>query len=145
MERQQILTHNEANIAEFRVNGGRISAFGAAPLLLLTTVGAKSGQPRTTPMMYLADEHDANLVYVFASYAGADTNPAWFHNLVPHPREVQVEIGSDSMPASAEVLPEKRRAEVYAVQASRYPGFAGYQAKTKRQIPVVALTLHRPK
>ena len=141
MDTQQVLDHNQANIAEFRSSGGRLSAFGDGPVLLLTSVGAKSGQTRTTPMMYLADEHDPNLVYVFASNAGSDTHPAWFHNLVAHPDEVQVEIGTERLRASASVLPETRRAEVYAVQASRYPGFGAYQEKTRRCIPVIALTL----
>ena len=95
------------------------------------------------PMMYLADDREPNRLYVFASAAGADTNPAWFHNLIAHPEEVRVEVGSDTMTATAEVLPDARRGEVYAVQASRYPGFANYQAKTTRLIPVIALTLHR--
>lgn len=76
MDREQTLTFNNKNIAEFCASGGRIAAFGDAPVLLLTTTGAKSGQPRTSPMMYLADDHDPNRVYVFASAAGADTNPA---------------------------------------------------------------------
>ena len=143
MDRERILTNNQANIAEFRASGGRIAAFGDAPLLLLTTTGAQSGQPRTSPMMYLADEDDPNRVYVFASYAGADVNPAWFHNLVAHPDAVRVEIGREALTTSAEVLAESQRAEVFAEQARRYPGFADYQTRTKRRIPVVALILHR--
>jgi deazaflavin-dependent oxidoreductase (nitroreductase family) len=141
MEEQQTLSFNEKNIAEFRSGHGRIASFGDAPLLLLTTTGAKSGQRRTSPMMYLADEHDPNRVYVFASYAGADQNPAWFHNLEAHPDDLEVELGDDRYGAIPEILPEPRRAEVYAIQASRYPGFAGYQDKTSRPIPVIALTL----
>ncbi len=143
MDREQILTFNEKNIAEFRASGGRLAAFGDAPVLLLTTTGAKSGQTRTSPMMYLADDHDPNRVYVFASAAGADTNPAWFHNIVAHPKELRVEIGDDTITADAEVLPDPLRAQVYDAQASRYPGFAAYQEKTSRLIPVIALTLHR--
>lgn len=143
MNQERTPTFNEKNIAEFRASGGRVASFGDAPLLLLTTSGAKSGRPRTKPMMYLADDRDPNRVYVFASAAGADTNPAWFHNIVAHPNGIRVEIGSDTMTADAEVLPDPLRAEVYAVQASRYPGFANYQAKTTRPIPVIALTLHR--
>jgi deazaflavin-dependent oxidoreductase (nitroreductase family) len=137
------LTFNEKNIAEFRSNGGRIAAFGNAPVLLLTTTGARSGQLRTSPMMYLADDHDPNRVYVFATAAGADTNPAWFRNIVAHPKKLGVEIGGDTMTADAEVLPDPLRAQVYAVQASRYLGFADYQTKTTRPISVVALTLNR--
>ena len=98
MDKQQTLTFNEKNIAEFRASHGRIASFGDAPLLLLTTTGARSGQRRTSPMMYLADEHDPNRVYVFASYAGADQNPAWFHNVVAHPDDIEVELGDERLP-----------------------------------------------
>ena len=94
-------------------------------------------------MMYLADEVEPNRVFVFASYAGADENPAWFHNVVAHPDDLEVELGDGRYSASAEVLLEPQRTVVYAIQASRYPGFSGYQEKTSRQIPVVALTLQR--
>ena len=134
---------NARNIAEFRANGGTFSSFGEAPVLLLSTIGARSGQRRTSPMMYLADDRDRNRVYVFASNSGADHNPAWFTNLVAHPSNLTVEIGRETLTADAEVLPEPARAATYARQAHRYPGFAAYQAKTTRSIPVVALTLHR--
>jgi deazaflavin-dependent oxidoreductase (nitroreductase family) len=143
MDRQQTLTFNERNIVEFRSSHGRIASFGDAPLLLLTTTGARSGQRRTNPMMYLSDDQDPDRVYVFASYAGADQNPAWFHNVVAHPDDLEVEIGDGRYPATAEVLPDQQRGEVYAVQAGRDPGFAGYQEKTSRPIPVIALTLQR--
>ncbi len=141
MDRDQVLRFNERNIAEFRASGGRIASFGAAPVLLLTTVGARTGSPRTSPMMYLPDEHDPDRVYVFASAAGADANPAWFHNLIAHP-DVVVEIDDHTVNADAQVLAEPLRAQVYAEQASRYSAFADYQNKTTRPIPVVALTLH---
>ena len=121
MDTQQRLKFNEDNIAEFRASGGRIASFGNAPLLLLTTAGARSGQRRTSPMMYLADEQHPDRVYVFASAAGDDQHPAWFHNVVAHPADL----------------------EVYATQAGLYPGFAEYQAMTSRVIPVVALALQR--
>jgi deazaflavin-dependent oxidoreductase (nitroreductase family) len=143
VDKQQTLTFNEKNIAEFRASDGRIASFGDAPLLLLTTKGARSGQRRTSPMMYLADERDPDRVYVFASYAGADQNPAWFHNVVAHPDDIEVELGDERLRATSEVLPDPHRAEVYATQAGRYPGFAGYQEKTSRAIPVIALTLQR--
>jgi deazaflavin-dependent oxidoreductase (nitroreductase family) len=136
------LTFNEKNIIEFRANAGRVASFGDAPLLLLTTTGAKSGEPRTSPMMYLADEDQPDRVYVFASAAGSDHNPAWYHNLVAH-KDVQVEMGTEHFPATAEVLHDPERTSIYAVQAARYPGFAGYEEKTSRTIPVVALTLQR--
>jgi deazaflavin-dependent oxidoreductase (nitroreductase family) len=137
-DREAALTFNEKNIIEFRASGGRIASFGEAPILLLTTTGAKSGASRTSPMMYLADEAEPNRVYVFASAAGADHHPAWYHNLVAH-KDVQVEMGNEHYSATAEVLRDPERASIYAVQAGRYPAFAGYEEKTSRTIPVVAL------
>ncbi len=133
---------NAKGIAEFRENGARVSAFGDSPILLLTTIGAKSGLQRTTPLMYLADESDRNRLYLFASAAGADKHPAWFHNLVAHPDDLTVEIGESSLKASGEVVPEPERGQLYAEQARRFPVFAGYETKTSRTIPVVALTLN---
>ncbi len=126
---------NTRNIAEFRSSGGTVGSFGDAPLLLLTTIGAKTGKLRTSPMMYLADERDPDRVYVFASAAGAD--------VAAHSTDVTVEIGRETLTADAEIVAEPTRAEIYAAQAARYPGFASYQAKISRRIPVVALTLHR--
>jgi deazaflavin-dependent oxidoreductase (nitroreductase family) len=143
MDERERAAFNQRNIAEFRASGGRIESFGDAPVLLLTTKGRRSGELRTSPLMYLADDDDRERVYVFASAAGASRDPAWLHNLVATPEAVTVEIGRETLKASAQVLPEERRAAVYAIQAQRYPGFAGYQAKTSRRIPVVALTLDR--
>jgi len=127
---------NTQIIEEFRANGGKLGGgFEGAPMLLLTTVGARSGKTRVNPMMYL-DEGGRR--YVFASKAGAPTNPDWYHNLVAHP-EVSIEVGSDTLDVVAIPLEGSDRARVYAVQASRYPGFAEYQEKTDRVIPVVAL------
>lgn len=134
---------NEKNIAEFRQSGGRISSFGDAPVLLLSTIGARSGKRRTNPLMYLADDHAPDRVYVFASAAGADKDPDWFHNLLAHPSDVTIEIGTETVTADAQVVPDPLRAQIFAMQASRYPGFADYQAKTSRVIPVVELALHR--
>ena len=143
VDKEQLLQGNAANIEEFRANAGRLAAFGDAPVLLLTTKGARTAESRTSPVMYLADDADPGCVYVFASYAGADTDPSWFRNLVAHPDDVRVEIGTESLTATAEVVPEPRRSEVYAEQAKRYPHFAEYEAKTARRIPVVALHLNR--
>jgi len=105
VDTQQRLKFNEDNIAEFRASGGRIASFGNAPLLLLTTAGARSGQRRTSPMMYLADEQHPDRVYVFASAAGDDQHPAWFHNVVAHPADLEVELGDARYQATAEVVP----------------------------------------
>jgi len=127
---------NRQTIEEFRANGGKVGGFWEGkPLLLLTTTGAKSGQRRTTPMMYLAD---GNRLLVFASKRGAPTHPDWYHNLVAHP-EVTVEVGTETYEASAKVLNGEERDRLYARQAELYPQFGEYQAGTTRKIPVIAL------
>lgn len=134
---------NQKNIADFRASGGRISSFGDAPVLLLTTIGAKSGERRVNPLMYLADDHAPDRVYVFASAAGSDKNPDWLHNLLAQPRDLTVEIGEETLAADAQIVPDPARGQIFAAQASLYPGFAGYQEKTSRPIPVVELNLRR--
>ncbi|HVB92168.1 MAG TPA: nitroreductase family deazaflavin-dependent oxidoreductase [Acidimicrobiales bacterium] len=127
---------NRKIIEEFRANEGRVGgAFAGAPVLLLHTMGAKTGQERVNPMMYLnLDGHR----YVFASKAGADTNPDWYRNLLAHP-DVTVEVGTDTYEAAAVPVPGDDRDRIYAEQARRFPGFAEYEQKTNRIIPVVEL------
>ena len=121
---------------EFRTNGGKVGGqFEGAPILLLHSKGAKTGQERTTPMMYLAE---GDRLVVFASKAGAPTNPDWFRNLVAHPR-ASVEVGAEKFDVDAEVPEREERDRLYAIQSERYPGFAEYQEKTTRVIPVVIL------
>jgi deazaflavin-dependent oxidoreductase (nitroreductase family) len=128
---------NAKNIAEFRENHGRVGGpFEGAPLLILHTVGAKSGQPRTNIMMYL---QDGDRYLIFASNAGADSHPAWYHNVSANP-DVRIEVGDDTFDAVATDLEGAERDEKYAEQARRYPGFGEYEEKTSRTIPVVALT-----
>jgi deazaflavin-dependent oxidoreductase (nitroreductase family) len=130
---------NTRIIDEFRANKGQVGGqFVGAPMLLLTTTGAKSGRQRTNPMMYLADR---DRLIVFASKAGAPTNPDWYHNLVANP-DVTVEVGAETFEATAETLIGAERDALYATQAERYPGFAEYEAQTTRVIPVVALRRH---
>jgi deazaflavin-dependent oxidoreductase (nitroreductase family) len=127
---------NRKVIEEFRANDGNVGGqFEGAPVLLLHTTGAKSGQERVNPMMYL--DLDGRR-FVFASKAGADTNPDWYHNLVANPR-VTAEVGTETFAADAAPLAREERDKVYAEQAKRYPGFAEYQEKTSRVIPVVEL------
>ena len=127
---------NQKVIEEFRANGGKLGgAFAGAPLLLLTTTGAKSSQQRVSPVAYL---QDGERMFVFASKAGAPTNPDWYHNLVAHP-EVTVEVGDQKFNAKAVVITGKERDEIYAKQAAFSPGFGEYQQKTTRVIPVVEL------
>jgi deazaflavin-dependent oxidoreductase (nitroreductase family) len=128
---------NRKIIEEFRANDGRVGGqFQGAPLLLLHTSGAKTGAERVNPMMYL--DVDGRR-FVFASKAGADTNPDWYRNLIAHP-EVTIEVGQDTYSARATPLSGDERDRIYAEQAGRYPGFAEYQEKTDRVIPVVELT-----
>ncbi|OLT43743.1 cell entry protein [Saccharomonospora sp. CUA-673] len=128
---------NQRIIEEFRANHGEVGGqFAGAPLLLLHTVGARSGEPRLNPMMYLAD---GDRYLVFASKAGADTNPAWYWNLRAQPH-ARIEVGDLELDVEAVDLPEPERTEKYREQAELYPGFAEYENRTDRVIPVVALT-----
>ena len=127
---------NAKVIEEFRANQGRVGGqFEGSPVLLLHTTGAKSGLERVNPMMYL---EESGRIFVFASKAGADTDPDWFRNLVATP-DVRVELGAQSYDARAVVLSGAQRDRIYAIQSERYPGFAQYQDKTSRVIPVVEL------
>ena len=127
---------NQKVIEEFRANGGKVGGmFAGAPLLLLTTTGAKSGQQRISPLAYLGD---GGRMFIFASKAGAPTNPDWYHNIVAHP-EVTIEVGEEKFNAKAVEITGKERDEIYAKQAALSPGFADYQTKTTRVIPVVEL------
>ncbi|MDI5936811.1 MULTISPECIES: nitroreductase family deazaflavin-dependent oxidoreductase [Micromonospora] len=127
---------NEKVIAEFRANGGRVGGqFAGAPLLLLHTVGARSGQARVNPMMY--QEVDGGYA-VFASKAGAPTNPDWYHNVLAHPR-VRAEIGTETVELVARVAAGEERERIWSAQKAAYPGFADYERKTDRRIPVVVL------
>jgi deazaflavin-dependent oxidoreductase (nitroreductase family) len=123
-------------IEEFRANEGRVGGnFQGAPVLLLHTTGAKSGQERINPMMYLEED---GCIYVFASKAGAVSNPDWYYNLLAHP-EVTVEMGTETFKANATSLDKAERDRIYAIQVERFPGFGEYEKKTTRLIPVVEL------
>ncbi len=127
---------NRRLIDEFRANGGKVGGqFANAPLLLLTTTGAKSGRSYTTPLAYT---RDGDRLVVIASKAGAPTNPDWYHNLRAHPTAT-VELGSERFQAKAVVTAGEERDRLFKAQASRLPVFADYQKKTTRQIPVIAL------
>jgi deazaflavin-dependent oxidoreductase (nitroreductase family) len=127
---------NRRNIEEFRANHGRLGGqFEGAPVLLLHSTGARSGEERINPMMYMAD---GDRYLVFASAAGRDRNPAWYHNLIAQP-DARIEVGDGSIDVHAVELEGAERDEKYAIQAERYPGFADYERKTTRKIPVLAL------
>jgi len=127
---------NAQIIDEFRANDGVVGGpFAGATLLLLTTTGAKTGLERINPVAYRAEGDD---LFVFASKAGAPTDPDWFRNLVADP-SVKVELGNERFDATAEVLTGEERDRVFGAQAAANPAFADYQAKTDRVIPVVRL------
>lgn len=127
---------NTQIIMEFRANGGTVGGqFEGAPLLLLHTTGARTGQERVNPVMYRSDGD--NLV-VFASKAGADTNPDWYHNLRVNP-SATVEVGTGTKAVHARVAGQEERDRLWTAQKRQWPGFADYEAKTSRQIPVVIL------
>ena len=127
---------NQTIIKEFREKEGRVGGqFEGAPVLLLHTTGAKSGTERINPMMYQAVGTD---VAVFASKAGAPTNPDWFHNVVAHP-DASIELGRETKSVRARVAVGAERDAIWEVQKERYPGFAEYERQTDREIPVVIL------
>jgi len=127
---------NAQIITEFRANDGVVGGpFEGATVLLLHTTGAKSGAERVNPVVARRAGDD---LFVFASKAGAPTNPDWFHNLVANP-SVTAELGTDTFAATAEVLEGAERDRVYAAQAADYANFAEYQTLTDRVIPVVRL------
>ena len=128
---------NKANIEEFRANGGKVGGqFEGAPLLLLHTIGAKSGLPRTNPLAYLSDN---GRYVIFASFAGGPDNPPWYFNLLANP-EVSVEVGTKNQKVRAAVVDEPERSALYKKMIKIMPGFAEYELKTTRKIPVIALT-----
>jgi deazaflavin-dependent oxidoreductase (nitroreductase family) len=132
---------NTQIINEFRANNGAVGGnFAGMHLLLLTTTGAKSGEKRTTPVAFFSFDDEVTIV---ASKGGAPTHPAWFHNLSKHPNvhiEVATADGVDEYDAIASVMPEPARSERYAKIGAVAPGFAEYEKKTDRVIPLVVLT-----
>ena len=128
--------YNRELIEAFRANRGKTDGpLAARHLLLLTTIGARSGQARTTPLMYISDGHR---LLVLASNFGAPKHPDWYHNLLVH-SSVTVEVGSETYRATAATLLGSGREQAWARIVERYPSLAQLQATTRRQIPVVAL------
>ena len=127
---------NKGIIDEFRANGGKVTGqFANANLLVLTTTGAKSGQSRVSPLAYF--RIDDKLI-IIGSFAGAPVNPAWVHNLRANP-QARVEIGTDAFDVTARELPSAERDELFPKIAAVAPGFAEYQSKTSRVIPLFEL------
>ena len=127
---------NQQIIEEFRANHGKLGGgFAGAPMLLLHSTGAKSGKERVNPLAYQAD---GDHYVVFASKGGAPTNPDWFHNVRANPR-VTVELGDETFPADARVAEGEEHDRLWSRQKAIMPGFADYETKTTRVIPVVVL------
>jgi len=127
---------NKNIVDEFRANGGKVGGpFEGATLLLLTTTGAKSGQPRLAPLAYLTIDQKMIIV---GSKAGADTNPDWVHNVRANPR-AHIEVGTDAYDVTVRELPSEERDATYPKVVELAPGFGEYQAKTSRVIPLFEL------
>jgi deazaflavin-dependent oxidoreductase (nitroreductase family) len=121
----------------YRASGGMVGHRfrGAPPMLLLDHVGAKSNVKRTTPLVYVRDGENVALI---ASKGGYPNHPAWFHNLVAHP-DTQVQIGRERLRVHARVADAQERERLWPMAVAVYPGYADYQQRTQREIPVVVL------
>ena len=126
---------NTGVIEEFRANGGQVKAFARQPLLLLHHRGAKTGTERVNPLAYLAV--DGNYA-IFGSKGGAPTDPDWISNVRANP-DVTIEVGTETHTARARILEGEERSRIWEEQKRRNPGFAEYEQKTSREIPVVLL------
>ena len=127
---------NKAIIEEFRAHGGKVGGrFEGRPLLLLHSVGAKTGKTRVNPLAY---QDLGGRFAVFASKGGSPKNPDWYHNLVKNPR-ASVEVGTEKFDVIASVARGAKRERIWTTQKRRIPTFADYERKTKREIPVVIL------
>lgn len=127
---------NRKVIEEFRASGGKVGGqFAGAPMVLLTTKGAKSGKTYVNPLVY---SRDGDKYVIIASYAGGPKNPSWYHNLVANPTPT-LEIGKERFQAKATFASGAERERLFNQQAAQMPVFNEYQKKTSRQIPVVVL------
>ncbi|RUP02931.1 MAG: nitroreductase family deazaflavin-dependent oxidoreductase [Mycobacterium sp.] len=127
---------NQSIVEEFRASGGKVGGqFANADLLLLTTTGARSGQPRIAPLAYF--RVDGRLI-IIGSFAGAPVDPAWVHNLRARP-QAHVEVGTEAFDATAHELDRAERDAIFDQITAAAPGFAEYQAKTSRVIPLFEL------
>lgn len=132
----QMISYNNRLIEQFRANGGKVTGrFADAPLLLLTTTGAKSGVKRTTPLAHSTDGDD---IIIIASYAGNPKHPNWYLNIRAN-AEVTIELPNETFTTNA-IIPEgEDRKRLFDQQAEKMPAFAEYQAKTTREIPVIVI------
>jgi deazaflavin-dependent oxidoreductase (nitroreductase family) len=133
----EMVDFNTGIINEFRANEGKVGGpFEGAPVLLLHHTGAKSGTERVNPLVY--QPLDGGRYAIFGSKGGADTNPDWFHNLVANPRTT-VEVGTETVAVVSRVAEGTERETIWSAQKVAAPGFAEYERKTSRQIPVIVL------
>ncbi|HLH13979.1 MAG TPA: nitroreductase family deazaflavin-dependent oxidoreductase [Solirubrobacteraceae bacterium] len=128
--------YNAKVIEEFRANEGRVDSLGGMPVLLLHHTGARSGESYVNPLAYL---RDGGRYVIYASKAGAPTNPAWYHNLKAHP-QARIEVGSETLDVRAAEATGEERERLFRAQADALPQFAEYAQKTDRVIPVLVLT-----
>lgn len=129
---------NDKVIEEFRANGGKVGGpFEGAPMILVHHVGARSGTERVTPLVTFPQ--DEGRYVIIASKAGAPTNPDWYHNLKANPK-TDVEVGTETFPVEVAELQGEERESVWAEVKAASPGFAEYEKKTTRTIPVLRLT-----
>ena len=132
-----VADYNQRIIEEFRANAGKPPSWsGSSPVLLLHHRGARTGESRVNPVAYLEDN---GRYVIFASKAGAPTNPGWYHNLKANP-ETTIEVGTETLAVTAEEAQGETRERLFATQAARSPQFGEYQQKTDRVIPVLILT-----
>jgi deazaflavin-dependent oxidoreductase (nitroreductase family) len=124
---------NEPIIKEFRENGGKVK--GWAPLILLTTKGAKTGQLRIIPLMYVPYD---NQILAIASKGGAVNHPEWYYNVLAHP-DVTVEVGDEKFETTARILTGTEREKAFEKAVEVFPPYGKYQKKAPREIPVIAL------
>ena len=128
---------NSQIIEEFRASGGKVAQFGDAPIVVLHTIGARSGQLRETPLVALVEGDD---LYVFASKAGATTHPDWYHNLKSTP-DITVEFETESFSARVEEIPEADGQAKLRAQAELMPQFGEYiTSAAPRVIPAFSIT-----
>jgi deazaflavin-dependent oxidoreductase (nitroreductase family) len=136
------IDHNKPIIEEFRANAGTVGGhFAGKTLLLLHTVGARTGLERVNPVAYVLD---GECFVVVASKGGAPTNPGWYHNLLAHP-VITVEVGVEQFPVVASVAPEPERIRLYDMMIAMLPVFAEYRWRTSRVIPVIILRREKGK
>jgi deazaflavin-dependent oxidoreductase (nitroreductase family) len=129
---------NAEVIAEFRANNGEVQApyENPPPMLLLHTIGAKTGKEHIVPMRARVE---GEALYVFASAHGSERHPDWYYNLIAHP-EIVIEKGSETIPVRATEVVGAERDAIFAQHAARFSTFAEYAQKLKRTIPVIRLT-----